>query len=78
MTGSTWMFGARERERITLEQCGTRSQLLTVQALEAIGVDVELVEPSDRLTRSLMIRANGLTTEILPWGRVRVLGETLA
>lgn len=73
-------FGAlpRTASPITIEDCGTRSQLLAVETLVQVGVDVVLVERGHGITKPLVITANGHLAELLPSGRLEHRPENLA
>ena len=81
MPGETRItFGAlpASAEPITIEDCGTRSQLMAVETLVAIGVDVVLLERGVGISKPLKILANGHEIEVLPYGRPEHRPENLA
>lgn len=79
--GDRYLIGARKDPAeipVTIQDCGTRSQLLAVETLVHIGVEVELVEPGQGIIRPLKILANGKPVDILPYGRPEHRPENVA
>lgn len=71
-----YVFGAASEISQPIEQtdCGTRSQMLTVETLRELGVKLELIDPARGLVRPLRVLANDAkVVEIHQSGRPEVV-----